>query len=88
MAKSFGKSLKQDISLWFLFEKPELSKAIVKQMTKAALALELGKFIFVCKIFRMDTQLHTQTNPERFDTIFYPCIYPEFIDSHSTFFLT
>ena len=39
--------------LWF-------SKASVKQMTKAALPLGLGKSIFAWVIFRMYTQLHIQ----------------------------
>ena len=36
----------------------------MKQMTKAALALGLGKSVFVRTIFRMDTQLHTQSSHE------------------------
>ena len=31
----------------------------MKQMIKAALALDLGKSIFLLTILRMDTQLHT-----------------------------
>ena len=41
-----------------------LSKVGVKQMTKAVLALGLGKSTFLCAIFRMYTQLHTQANHE------------------------
>ena len=41
-----------------------LSKAGVKQMTKAVLALGLGKSIFFSVIYRMYTQLHTQANQE------------------------
>ena len=41
-----------------------LSKASLKQLTKTALGLVLGKFIFVRTIFRIDTQLHTQVNQD------------------------
>ena len=39
-----------------------LSKASLKQRTKVALALVLGKSTFNCMTFRMDTQLHMQAN--------------------------
>ena len=60
---TFSKNLKQDTSL-FYFLKLVLAKVTVKQMAKAALVLRLEKSIFVCTIFRMDTQLHTQANGE------------------------
>ena len=42
-----------------------LSKAsVLNQITKAALALGLGKSIFVHAIIRMYMQLHTQNNHE------------------------
>ena len=39
-------------------------KASMEQVTKAALALWLGKFFFIRVIFRMDAQVHTQANLE------------------------
>ena len=67
VAKNFGINLKQKKFVVLLYYFILLSKASVKQMTKAVLALGLGKSIFVraiFRIFRMYTQLHTQTNYE------------------------
>ena len=58
-------------NVYYRFEKTQsivfllkliLSKASVKQIIKDALALGLGKSIFVQPIFRMNTQLHIQAN--------------------------
>ena len=56
------------------FSKLVLSKTSVKPLTRSALALRLGKSIFVCMIFRMDTQLHAQGNHE---------IWCNFLSSHT-----
>ena len=42
-----------------------LSKASMKQLTKAALALRLGKFIFFRTRFKMNIQLDTLANHEK-----------------------
>ena len=55
-------------------------KVNVKQMTKAALALGLGKVFFVHTTFRMDTQPHTQANQEmrlNFLSVYMPWIYQQ-----------
>ena len=52
-------------------------------MTKAALALGLEKSIFVCAMFKMDTQLHIQAYHNICN--FYSCIIcTELINEHGT----
>ena len=83
VAKNFGKKLKHFIVLLYYFIL--LLKASVKQMTKIALGLGLGKpSIFVRYLERARNCIHKLIR--RYEAIFYPCTWPEFIDEHGTSF--
>ena len=59
--KKLWQKLERKYFIAFLL-KLVLSKTSVKQMTKTALALGLGKSTFTRTILRMDAQLHTKAN--------------------------
>ena len=64
VVKNFGKKPETICVIDFL-SKLVLSKASIKQLRKAALALRLGKFIFFRTRFKMNMQLDTLANHEK-----------------------